>query len=129
MDLNLITKQQIKEELTEIQAYCEVTMSEDAQEAQERGNVLVAYMSRTAKLLADSKYHRDEVMKSEMIREINRIIAFSPSVATKFIDTLTKEENYLYLWAERVHRTCVHQLDWCRTVISKAKVEMQAFGR
>ncbi|MDM1396089.1 hypothetical protein [Myroides odoratimimus] len=129
MQLNITPKEQIEIELQEIQDFCDITMSEDAQEAHERGNVLSAYISRTAKLLADAKYHKDEILKSEMISEITRIISLSPSVATKFIETLTKEENYLFLWAERIHRTCVHQLEWCRTVISKAKAEMQAFGK
>lgn len=31
-------------------------------------------------------------------------------------------------WAERSNRSCTHQLEWCRTIISKAKAEMNAFN-
>ena len=117
----------IENELIDIQGFLEVTMSEDANEAVLRGNDLAVYMARTGKLVADSKYHRDQKLRSEMIKEYQKLLEFPASVAVKYTDTLVEKENYLMTWATRLNASCTHQLDWCRTIISKAKAEMQSF--
>lgn len=117
----------IKKELTDIQGFLEITMSEDANEAVVRGNDLAVYMARTGKLVADSKYHRDQKLRSEMIKEYQKLLDFPASVAVKYTDTLVENETYLMTWSTRLNASCTHQLDWCRTIISKAKAEMQSF--
>jgi len=130
MQNNLITTQiDIISELVEIQSFLETTMSEDAYEAVLRGNDLAVYMARTGKLVADSKYHRDQKLRSEMIKEYQKLLDFPASVAVKYTDTLVESETYLMTWATRLNASCTHQLDWCRTVISKAKAEMQSFNQ
>ena len=125
---NLITSPlDIENELIDIQGFLEVTMSEDANEAVLRGNDLAVYMARTGKLVADSKYHRDQKLRSEMIKEYQKLLDFPASVAVKYTDTLVEKETYLMTWATRLNASCTHQLDWCRTIISKAKAEMQSF--
>ena len=122
----LITKiEDIKFELEAIQQFLEISISEDMNEVEQRGNELVVYMARSGKLLADAKYHRDEKLNSAIVEELKKILQLAPSTANKYIDALTKEENYLVSWSERVNRTCTHQIDWCRTLISKAKEEMR----
>ena len=122
----LITKiEDIKFELEAIQQFLEISISEDMNEVEQRGNELTVYMARSGKLLADAKYHRDEKLNSAIVEELKKILQLAPSTANKYIDALTKEENYLVSWAERVNRTCTHQIDWCRTLISKAKEEMR----
>ena len=122
----LITKiEDIKFELEAIQQFLEISISEDMNEVEQRGNELTVYMARSGKLLADAKYHRDEKLKSAIVEELKKILQLAPSTANKYIDALTKEENYLVSWSERVNRTCTHQIDWCRTLISKAKEEMR----
>ena len=118
---------EITNELVIIQNFLEETMSEDANEAVLRGNDLAVYMARTGKLVADSKYHRDQKLRSEMIKEYQKLLEFPASVAVKYTDTLVENETYLMTWATRLNASCTHQLDWCRTVISKAKAEMQSF--
>ena len=123
---SLITKiEDIKFELEAIQQFLEISISEDMAEVEQRGNELVVYMARSGKLLADAKYHRDEKLNSAIVEELKKILQLAPSTANKYIDALTKEENYLVSWSERVNRTCTHQIDWCRTLISKAKEEMR----
>jgi hypothetical protein len=117
----------IKKELTDIQDFLEITMSEDANEAVVRGNDLAVYMARTGKLVADAKYHRDQKLRSEMIKEYQKLLDFPASVAVKYTDTLVESETHLMTWATRLNASCTHQLDWCRTIISKAKAEMQSF--
>lgn len=126
---DLITSMsQITVELQDIQNFIEETMSEDPNEAVLRGNDLSVYMARTGKLLADAKYHRDKKLRSEIVSQIKEMVKLAPSVATKFTDTLVERESYLMNWAERSNRSCTHQLEWCRTIISKAKAEMNAFN-
>ncbi len=124
---NLITiPLDIEKELVRIQSFLEETMSEDANEAVLRGNDLAVYMARTGKLVADSKYHRDQKLRSEMIKEYQKLLEFPASVAVKYTETLVEYETYLMTWATRLNASCTHQLDWCRTVISKAKAEMNS---
>ncbi|VDH16136.1 Uncharacterised protein [Algoriella xinjiangensis] len=123
---NIITSfDEIESELQIIQEFTEITPSEDVNEIVQRGNDLIAYLARTTKLLADSKYYKDNKLNSTFIDEIRKISQLSPSVANKYVDSLCKEENYLINWSERLNRTVTHQIDWCRTIVSKNKAEMQ----
>ena len=119
--------EEIKKELVAIQSELEVEMSEDAQEAVFRGNQLAAQMARSGKLLADAKVHRDRKLRSGVMQELKKLVTLPATTANKYLDALCEEENYLVNWCERVNRACTHQLDWCRTLISKAKAEMQSF--
>lgn len=118
---------EIKAELIEIQNFLELELTEDITEAVYRGNTLMVYMARSGKLLADAKIHQDRKLRSEIVEQIKKLVTLPPSVANKFTSTLVENENYLVNWADRVNATSTHQLDWCRTLISKAKAEMQAF--
>ena len=118
----------IKEELKEIQSDIEVEASEDANEAVYRGNKLAVHMARTGKLLADAKIHQDRKLSSEVVENLKKVVQLPASTANKFVDALCYDENYLVNWCDRVNRSCTHQLDWCRTIISKAKAEMSAFN-
>ena len=117
----------IVKELQEMQTNIEVEISDNIDEAVERGNVLAVYIARSGKLLADAKYHKEKKLRSDVVSEIKQIVKLPPSVAVKFVDTLVEKENYLMTWADRLNRTCTHQLEWCRTLVSKAKAEMTAF--
>lgn len=124
--MNITSKDKIQTELEEIQNFLELTQSEDVNEAVYRGNELAVYMARSGKLLADAKIHREEKLNSEVMKEIKSLISLSASTSNKFIDTLTREENHLVNWADRLNAACSRQLEWCRTIISKGKAEMQA---
>ncbi|GAB6121121.1 hypothetical protein [Dysgonomonas termitidis] len=84
MNLDITSPVRILEELTSIDAFLNITMSEQAEEA-----------GATSKAV------------------------------NKIIDSLCKEEQYLVNWCERLNRSATHQLEWCRTLISKAKEEMR----
>lgn len=128
MNLQISTLEEIINELRIIQSEIETELSEDIQEAIDRGNYCSAMMARTGKLMADAKIHKDRKLNSEVITNMKKIVALPASTANKFIDSLCYDENYIVNWCERVNRACTHQLDWCRTLISKAKAEMQAFN-
>ena len=121
-------KEKIIEELTDIQSFLEIEQSEDINEAVVRGNTLSVYMARSGKLLSDAKLHKDRKLNQSVISEIKNLVSLPASSANKFIDTLSKDDNYLVNWADRINASCSRQLEWCRTVISKGKAELQAFN-
>ena len=118
------------DECREIDAYMGVTTSDNIEEIVERGNDLIVYISRTGKMLADAKYHLNVIRKAEIMDILKIIIPekLSAKVQNALIDSVAREQQYLVDWTERLNRTAVHQLDWCRTVISKSKTEMQYLG-
>lgn len=128
MNNTVATTGQIRMELLEMQDFLEIEMSEDVTEAVLRGNTLTVYMARSGKLIADAKIHHDRKLRSDIIEQIKSINSMAPSVAVKFTNTLVENESYLVTWSTRINASCTHQLDWCRTIISKAKAEMSAFN-
>lgn len=128
MTNEIATAEQISKELKIIQSVIDIEMNEDIQEAVDRGNYCAAQLARTGKLLADAKIHRDRKLTSEVVANLKKVIVLPASTANKYVDAMCFDENYLVNWCERVNRSCTHQLDWCRTLISKAKAEMSAFN-
>lgn len=131
MNLLITSREQIFQELTDIDGFLGITMSENAEEAVQRGNDLAVYVARTGKLLADAKYWLNEAMNSETMQTLRDVAKEAKATATAvnaLVNSLCKEERYLVDWCERCNRTATHQLSWCVTVISKAKAEMQMSG-
>lgn len=128
MNLNITPIESIAEELAVIDSYLNITMSEDVQEAVLRGNDLAVYIARSGKLLADAKYYLNEKKKFEVfdtLRETASRAGATAKAVNAIIDSLCKDEQYLVDWADRVNRACVHNIDWCRTIVSKQKEEMR----
>lgn len=131
MNLLITPKEQILTELQSIDSLLNMTMSEDAAEAVQRGNDLAVYVARTGKLLADSKFWLNQSMNSEVIQALKETAKEARVTATAvnaLINSICREERYLVDWCERCNRAATHQLSWCVTVISKAKAEMQMSG-
>lgn len=128
MNILITNKEQILAELTIIDAFLNITMSEQAEEAVVRGNDLAAYVARTGKLLADAKYWLNDAMRPEVMQTLvdtaKEVRATSKAV-NAIIDSLCRDERYLVDWCDRCNRTATHQLSWCVTIISKAKEEMK----
>lgn len=128
MNLLITPKEQIFQELAQIDSYLNITMSENPEEAVQRGNDLAVYVARSGKLLADAKYWLNQAMNSETMKTLTETAKNAKATATAInalVNSLCKEERYLVDWCERCNRTATHQLSWCVTVISKAKAEMQ----
>lgn len=122
---NVATKSEIKTELEKYQFHAEIHLSENPEEVILWANEALVYLGRTAKLIADSQYHKDRKMRSELTEQIKTIVSFAPSTANKFVDSLMEEENYLLKWAERLNAAFARQIDFARTIISKAKEELK----
>ena len=112
MNLNITPTDKISEELAAIDAFLNITMSEDVQEAVLRGNDLAVYIARTGKLLADAKYHLNVKKKSEVfdtLRETASRAGATSKAVNAIIDSLCKDEQYLVDWCDRLNRTATHQ--------------------
>ncbi|SFK99129.1 hypothetical protein SAMN05216357_11044 [Porphyromonadaceae bacterium KH3CP3RA] len=131
MNLDITSPEEIIQELTQIDKFLNITCSEQIEEVVNRGNDLAVYIARSGKLLADAKYHLNEKMKDEIfetIKEAGKQAKATPTAINGIIKSLCKKEQYMVDWSERINRGATHQLDWCRTLISKAKEEMRISG-
>jgi len=110
-------------EAEEIQSFLSITCSEEVEEVIERGNNLAVYIARTGKMRADAEYHRDTLLQSEIMGLLKDATKRDLPATTinKLVDSACKDANYLATWCERLNRTATHQLDWCRSLVSKAK--------
>ena len=131
MELHITPKEQILRELEVIQACEEETISEEVSKVIEYGQTLAPYISRSGKLLADAKHHLNTRMKEDTFDALAKAAkqgGATAKVINAIMDSLCAEERYLVDFAERVNRCGVHRLDWCRTLISKAKEDMRLSG-
>lgn len=132
MILSMIDKiqplHQIKAECQDIQDFLEITLSDNIMEVQERGNDLAVFIARSGKMLADAKLYQNHARAHSIILEAGRDAQLPASVLSKLVDAAIYEQNYVVDWCERLNRSATHQLDWCRTLISKAKEELRIAG-
>ena len=131
MELHITPKEQILRELEVIQACEEETISEEVSKVIEYGQTLAPYISRSGKLLADAKHHLNTRMKEDTFDALRKTAKQGGATAkaiNAIVDSLCADERYWVDFAERVNRCGVHRLDWCRTLISKAKEDMRLSG-
>lgn len=118
----------LEEEAKQVDDYLNITCSDNMDEVVERGNNLAVYIARTGKMLADAKWHKDQKLKSSIFQTLHdtaKMAGLSVTTINKLIDANCETENYIVNWIERLNRTATHDLDWCRTLVSKAKEEMR----
>lgn len=118
----------MKVELDTMQVFLETPISEELSAAIERGNDLTIIIARSGYLIAETKRNLNEKMQSEVMDEIRNIGKEIPYASSRtvnaLIDSLCREERYLYDWVERINKTATHQLEYIRTLISLAKQEL-----
>ena len=126
---NITPLELLKEEAQHIQAFLEITPSEDGNEAVERGNELIVHIARTGKMLADAKYHLNSKKKSDVMDTLRNVAKETPHATTKavnlLVESVCREEQFMVDWLERLNRAATHQMEWCRSIVSKAKEEMR----
>ena len=118
----------LMKEAEQMQSFLEITISDDPQEVIERGSDLVVYIARSAKMLADAKLLLNEHKKDETLAVVRDFIydqKLSAKVQNALIDGLCRQYQYLVDWLDRLNAAITHQLDWCRSVVSKNKEEMR----
>lgn len=114
-------------ECEEIQSFLEMTMSDDSVEVVGRACDLAVYMARTGKMFADASKLYNGRKKEEVLETIAYIseCKLSAKVQNAIVDSICQEEKYLVDWTNRLNATCTHQLDFCRSIISKNKEELR----
>lgn len=129
---NICEVEKIAEHLTEIQSYIEAHYTADNPNAVvDRVNNLESYMALSGKLHADAEYHYNSIVQSTIMDALKAALEKKLQVSTlnKFVEAAAKDSKYLVTWSDRVNRACVHQIDVCRTVISKLKAEYSTYNR
>lgn len=121
----------LQSEAENIQSFLEIETSDNPQEIKERLATLSVYIARTGKMLADAKRLLREKKSSQIAETIIRIAKenyLSAKAQNELVDSLAVDENQLVDWLDRLNKTCVHQCDICRTMLSYAKQEMAYSG-
>lgn len=105
---------------------CEI-QSDNPEEIKLRGDALAVYISRTGNMLAEAKYHLNEMMKDETMKIIEDTLLeakLSAKVQNSLIDSICKYERLLVDKIEQLNKTAKYQIEWCRSRLSMAKEEM-----
>ena len=124
MITDLITPlDEMDKEIQTFQSFLERDPSEEISEIENRGNIVINLLARSSKLLADAKYIKDEKLNSEFVKEMKAILELSPSVANKYINTITKVENLYINRLTEQRKDLEKYFEWNRSLYSKAKEE------
>lgn len=131
IDLN--SMEAILKECGTIQSFLESDYPlEEPAACEAKGKDLEVYMARSGKMLADAKYWQDQFNGSAISETVKLALAEQPywsiTLINKKVSSLAKDYNYLVNWCDRINRTCTHQLDFVRTMISKHKEEMRTLS-
>jgi hypothetical protein len=100
-------------------------INDDGNAAAARGSILGSYVARTAKMLADAKYHQDMAQHNALSLIYTENPKMPPSIAKDLAQSKCAVENRVVTLIERLNRAATHQYSFCVTIISKAKAEMQ----
>jgi hypothetical protein len=129
MSLEIATVDQLELELRDIQEVADMDVTDGVNELIEQGNELIVYLSRTAKLLGDAKYHRDHSTVKEILQREEIASALPPSAFNELIKAANFRQQYLVNRYERLNRTITHKIDWIRSLVAKEREEMRLQNR
>jgi uncharacterized protein YoaH (UPF0181 family) len=117
----------VKEEAKTIQDFLDVTVSTDPAELVDRIATLMTYMSRSGEMLAIAK----KSLRAKKTTEISKTIiaiakeqCLSATVQNALLDSICEEEAFMVDWLERINRSCTHQIEGLRSLLSYEKAQM-----
>lgn len=118
----------IEDRLNEIQAILEAQYdSDNGTIINERLTLISALMAESGKLLADITYIYETELKQGIIEVLKDIPDYtSASVQNSLIKTLCAKTHRSVILADRINRSCVHQIDTMRTQLSYLKTLIQS---
>lgn len=128
MNLKKKPMSDFEKELNEMQSFLEITISENPQEIIERIGTLSVYMARSGKMLADAKQKLRSKKTSEISETIVNIAKqnfLSAKAQNALVDSIAQEEHYLVDWLDRINKTCTHQIDALRSLLSYEKEQLK----
>lgn len=112
-----------------MQSFLEAEYSADNSAAvTDRFNDLAIYMARSGKLKADAEYHYNALVESSLMAALRKAHEGNMSTSTlnKYVEALARDSKFLLTWADRVNRSCTHQHEGMRSIISSLRAEMFA---
>ena len=124
--MNIRTVDQLESEITDIYSFVNSTIEDKTEILPEIGSTLFEYYSRTGQMQAQAKIYLNKALK--LSYEACKANGMSPNILKDYVKTLTERELYVYELIERTNRSCLHGLEWVRTLISKNKEEMKLSG-
>ena len=123
---NIATKEGIYKLIDEVQSFLEAHYASDNITAcLDRLRSLEGYLATTGKALADAKYLLREMTEASISTIKTLHPELSPSILSKLIESLCRENAYIVDRLDRQNSGCVHQIDATRTTISTLKEEMK----
>jgi hypothetical protein len=118
----------VKEEAKKIQDYLDITVSSDPAELVDRIATLMTYMSRSGEMFAKAK----QILRAKKASEISKTIiviakeqCLSATVQNALLDSICEDESFMVDWLDRINRSCTHQLDGLRSLLSYEKEQMR----
>lgn len=123
----------MERELQEIQDYLEEPLSDVPERVMERGAKLSVYLARAGRMSAQAKALYNKALNEEIMKIIEKVATqagVSHTTTNALVKSAAYREQLVYERAEKAYKECVHQLDWCRSVLSyhKEEMRMQHFG-
>ena len=115
-------------EAKKIQDYLEVTLSDNPEEITQRIKDLSVYMARSGLMLAEAKKRLRDKKSSEIyetILEISKQNHLSAKAQNALVESIAQEENFLVDWLDRINKTCTHQIDALRSLLSYEKENLR----
>lgn len=123
--------EQEKIEVDEIEAFLLVTPSQDPEEVKARLAVVAVYNTRLGGLLPEAKKRLRTSRASEIcetIRGIAKEQFLSAKAQNALVDSICVDEHFDVDRIERLQRSCVHDIDANRSILSYLKQELNNLG-
>lgn len=125
---DVIPSLNIRAEMETMQSFLEEPYSDEPTDIHNRIIITGTLLARSAFLLiyCDGvlrKKKRDVIM--ETVLALARDAKLSAKMQYDLLESLCEEEMFLAAWSERIHRTCTHQGDHLRTLLSYAKEQLR----
>lgn len=122
-----MTKQE-RIEIDEIEAFLLITPSQEPEEIKERLSIVAVYNTRLGGLLPGAKKRLRTGKASEICKTVIGIAKeqyLSAKAQNTLIDSICVEEQFDVDRLERLQRSCVHDIDANRSVLSYLKEELR----
>jgi hypothetical protein len=116
-----MTADELNKSANMIQKYLEITPSTNPVELQERIMTIMPYLALSGEMLAEAKRLLRKKKSAEISRTIIAIAReshLSATVQNALLESIAEDEHYLVDRLERLNRSCVHQIDALRSLLS-----------
>ena len=118
----------MKDEAREMQDYLNINVSSNPAELTERIATLMSYMARSGEMLAKAKKELRNKKTTEISKTIIKIAkenCLSATVQNALLDSICEDEAFMVDWMERINRSCTHQIEGLRSLLSYEKEQMR----